>query len=80
MHVAVVNDSALGSDLNRALLLALCARHVLAVRKKLQVGKPSENQRGPQQSHASDQQQTDVDSILSHGRVQVGKRSGRKLL
>src|SRR6266851_4627191 len=46
--------------------LIASARKLLAVRKKLQVGKPPEYRRGPQQSHASDHQQTDVDSILSH--------------
>ena len=44
-----------------------CARgQVIAVTVKLQVTQAAKNGRDPQQSHASDNQQTDVGSILLH--------------
>src|ERR1700722_20504223 len=65
--VAVVNRAALRSYLEAAFLLAHSARQVVAMSEELQVGEPPENRAHPQERHAGDDEQTNVDAALSHG-------------
>src|ERR1700726_4026637 len=43
------------------------ARQILAMSEQLQVRQPPENRAHPQEGHAGDEEQTDVDAVLSHG-------------
>ena len=66
VHVAVVNGAALGRNFDDALLLALRAVSGNRDDGKVAGKQAAKNGRGPQQSHASDDQQTDVGSIWLH--------------
>src|SRR5579862_9605182 len=72
MQVAVINRAALWCDFDGALLLPLCAGEVFAMPDQLQVTQASKNRRHPQQGHAGDDQQTDVEFLCLHGPLRSG--------
>src|SRR5262249_33159025 len=57
-HVAVIDRAASRSNLNRALLLALSPRQIVAMSKKLEVYQPSEDCSRPEQANASDNRES----------------------